>query len=193
MPRLQPLALEDLSAPTREALTAAEDLMGFVANDALAMARHPALLDAFGGLVRSLYAPSAVPERLKRLVGYMTSSAAGCQYCQAHTGHSALSQGIDAQTLNAIWDYEASDHFTAAERAALRIAQFGAQSPSGVDDAMYAEFAEHFDAAQQTEVIGIVSLFGFLNRWNAISATDIEAVPGASVAVLSSPERPQDG
>ena len=193
MPRLQPLALEDLSPPTREALTAAEDLMGFMANDALAMARHPAMLDAFGALVRSLYAPSAVPARLKRLVGFMTSSAAGCPYCQAHTGHSALTQGIDAETLNAIWDYEASEHFSAAERAALRIAHYGAQSPSGVDDAMYAAFAEHFDAAQQTEVIGIVSLFGFLNRWNAISATDIEALPGASVAGLRAAEHSPGG
>lgn len=193
MPRLQPLALVDLPPQTREALTAAEDLMGFMANDALAMARHPAMLDAFGGLVRSLYAPSAVPARLKRLVGFMTSSAAGCQYCQAHTGHSALTQGIDADTLNAIWEYEASEHFSPAERAALRIAHYGAQSPSGVDDAMYAAFAEHFDAAQQTEVIGIVSLFGFLNRWNAISATDIEALPGASVAGLRAAEPPPGG
>lgn len=160
--------------------------MGFMANDALAMARHPQMLAAFGELVRSLYAPGAVPERLKRLVGYLTSAAAGCQYCQAHTGHSALTQGIDADTLNAIWDYEHSAHFSDPERAALRIAHYGALTPSGVDDAMYAQFAAHFSEAEQVEIIGIVSLFGFLNRWNAICATDVEAVPGGSAAALAS-------
>ncbi len=49
MTRLSPLALSDLDAETRHMIENAETLMGFVPNDALVMARHPALTKAMWG------------------------------------------------------------------------------------------------------------------------------------------------
>ncbi len=159
--------------------------MGFAANDALTMAHNPELLHAFGGMIDAVYGASRVPVRTKRLVGYMVSSAAGCTYCQSHTGHSALNSGIEAADLERIWDYETNAHFTPAERSALRIAHHAALTPNQVDDAMYAEFAAHFDTDAQLEIVAVISLFGFLNRWNATLATTIEGVPAASLHTLA--------
>jgi len=184
MPRLTPLDPAEVAPEVRDALELATQQMGFAANDALTMARNPALTQSFGALVGSLYQPGTVSLRLKRLVGFMASAAAGCDYCKAHTAHSALATDISADELNLIWTYETAQEFSAAERSALRIAHHGALTPNAVTDTMYAEFAEHFTPSEQIELIGIVALFGFLNRWNSTLQTEVEAEPAASANVL---------
>ena len=189
MPRLTPLNPLEIPASSKSGFDQAAASMGFQANDVLTMARHPDLLNSFGQLVATLYRPSKVSLRIKRLVGYMTSNAAGCTYCSAHTAHSALQLGIDEATMDAIWDYESTTLFDERERAALRIAHHAALVPNGVTDQMYAEFARCFAPDEQVEIVGIISLFGFLNRWNSTLATDIESVPNGSYAKLKYPAR----
>ncbi len=186
MSRLEPLKTGELSESVRATLDGAEAVMGFAANDALTMARNPLLLERFADLVSTLYQPnSKVPIRTKRLVGLMASSAAGCLYCTAHTSHSALADGLSVEDVNELWNYETSQRFTAAETAAIRIAHHGALTPNEVSDEMYQQFAEHFDGDAQVELVGVLSLFGFLNRWNATFRTDVEALPATSLAEIS--------
>jgi len=66
---------------------------------------------------------------------------------------------------------------TDRERSALHIGRYGSQSPSGVDDKMFTEFTKHFDEVERLEILAVVSLFGFLNRWNSIAMTEIEPEP----------------
>jgi alkylhydroperoxidase family enzyme len=59
---------------------------------------------------------------LKRLVGLVRSTAAGCQHCVAHhNAHGLEHEGIEPARQQAVWDFEGSPLFTPAERAALRI------------------------------------------------------------------------
>ena len=41
----------------------------------------------------------------------------------------------------------------------------------------YSEFKKYFDENQQIEILAIISLFGFLNRWNSSLMTEIESLP----------------
>ncbi len=157
--------------------------MGFMPNDALIMARHPALLGAFLGLVRTVYAPGAVGRPLKSLVGLMASAAAGCRYCAAHTSHSALAVGVEPDKLRELWQFQRSSHYSIAERAALELARQSALT-TAVDEAAYAEFADHFSPAAQLELTAVLALFGFLNRWNRLLDTDIEAGPRDALDAL---------
>ena len=116
MSRLPPLSIEELSEAEREAMRRAEDLMGFVANDALTMARNPALMQAFGALVDAVYAPGKIDSGFKRLLGLMTSSAAGCRYCMGHTSFASRRHGVDAVRLEAVWDFRGSELFSEAEK-----------------------------------------------------------------------------
>lgn len=186
MSRISPLTVEQLAPPARGALAAAEELMGFTANDALILARNPALMQAVSALVQAVYAPGEVPNPLKRMVGLMTSTAAGCRYCMAHTALSSREFGVDEDKLREIWQFETSEKFTAAERAALRVALHAGQSPSGVTDEMFAELEPHFSVDAQLELVAVIAMFGFLNRLNATLATDVESLPAAA---LSSAER----
>lgn len=181
MSRIPPLDAEQLAPSARQSLAAAEELMGFTANDALILARNPMLMQAVSEMVQAVYAPGEVSNALKRMVGLMTSTAAGCRYCMAHTALSSRENGVDDDKLREIWHFETSDRFTAAERAALRVALHAGQSPSGVTDAMFAELEPHFSVEGRLELVAVIAMFGFLNRWNATLATDVEARPAAAL------------
>lgn len=185
MPRVDPLTLVELEPTEKEAVLRAGKLMGFVANDALTMARKPEIMHAFAGLVGSIYQPSRIDDGLKRLIGLVASSAAGCQYCVAHTAFSSTKHGISQDKLDRVWEFETDSAFSEAERAALRVALHAGQTPNAVDDTMFQALAEHFDTEQQLEIVAVIALFGFLNRWNATLATDIESSPMAAYQELN--------
>ena len=128
-------------------------------------------------MVDTLYGSGSVDIELKRLVGNITSNAAGCQYCMAHTAHGAHKSGASEEKLDAIWSFETSHLFSERERAALRLAQNAGMSPSQVTDEQFEEVKKYFNDDEIVEIIGIISLFGFLNRWNSTIATDIESSP----------------
>jgi uncharacterized peroxidase-related enzyme len=177
MPRLQPVALADVPASLRPIFDGAAEYMGFVANDALTMAHVPELLAAAGPFMRTIYREGRVSFELKRLVGMMSSWAAGCQYCVAHTAHGADRLGIATPKIEALHRFETDPMFSAAERAALTVARSAGQVPNAVTDAEFAALRQHFDEAQIVEIVAVVALFGFLNRWNATFATELESSP----------------
>src|SRR5712691_8379066 len=107
----------------------------------------------------------------------MASRAAGCGYCMAHTAHTAERVGVPAAKEAALWEYETSPLFTAAERAALRVAQGAAQVPNAVSDEDFAELKRHYSDAQIVDIVAVIALFGFLNRYNDTMATELEASP----------------
>lgn len=117
MARIEPLPPEQLADHTAR-LAATEALMGFVPNSMPTMARVPGLLEAFSSLGRAVLANPRVPMALNQMVAQVASSAAGCRYCQAHTGHSAERLGVADEKLAELWNWERSEHFDAAERAA---------------------------------------------------------------------------
>jgi uncharacterized peroxidase-related enzyme len=182
MSRLSALSFDALPADLKGIMTAGEKIMGFSPNDGLIMARSPEMLKAFLGLVQSIYRPSELPNDLKKLLGLMTSSASGCQYCQAHTQYGALKFGIAEQKIAAIWEYQSNELFTPAEREALDVARNAALLPNAVIDEQFTRLKQHFTEVQVVEIVGVISLFGFLNRWNATFKTDLEAAPALAIA-----------
>jgi len=175
----------DVLSPDLQAVMASgKDIMGFTPNDGLIMARKPTMLKAFLALVQAIYEPGLVSLELKKLVALMTSSVSGCQYCQAHTSFGALNAGVAPEKVAAIWEYQNHVLFSDNERVALDIAREAAMTPSGVTDAQFVALRSHFSDEQIVELVGVISLFGFLNRWNATLDTDLEPEPKAGVAKL---------
>ena len=168
---------EALGGP--EAAAFARDMMGYIPNSVLTMAHWPELLTAFRGLVSVIYVESALDNGFKRLIGHATSLAAGCRYCQAHTGHGAVEQGVDQAKLDALYDFENSDAFTDSERAALALAFASGDQPNAATDAHFERLSEHYSEKEQVEIMAVISMFGFLNRWNDTLATSLEDTPTA--------------
>lgn len=182
--RLAPLDKDTLDAESRAHLDQAETLMGFSPNDGLVMARHPAMLKALGALVGAIYGPGKVDPGLKRLIGEATSKAAGCFYCSAHAVKGAESQGVDPAKIDAVWSFEDSDLFSDAERAAIRVAMKAGLSPNETTDEDFTDLKTHFGDDEIVEIVGVIAMFGFLNRWNSTLDMALEPAPIASLEKL---------
>ncbi len=181
MARLAPVELSDLDTEMQGVIAAGEQIMGFSSNDAMVMAHKPAVLKAMLGLVQAVYQPGSVSLELKKLVAVMTSSAAGCQYCQAHTQYGAMNEGVSPEKLTAIWEYQTNNLFSDAERAALDVARTAAFSPNETTDASFDKMKAFYSNEQIAELVGVIAMFGFLNRWNSTMATDLEQTPKSAL------------
>lgn len=184
MSRVAPLEIETLDTESRAQIEFAEKLMGFQPNDALVMARRPALLKAMGSLVAAAYGEGRVDAGLKRLIGEATSKAAGCFYCTAHAAKGAQAQGVDPARIEAVWSFEDSDLFNEAERAAIRVAMKSGMSPNETTDEDFAALKAHYDDDQIIEIVSVIAMFGFLNRWNSTLQTTLEPTPGKALDEL---------
>ncbi len=173
MPRIPALKREEL-AEFEPYFELVEQTMGFVPNSMFTMGRRPEILRGFAGLAGSVLGPGQLGGELKQLVAFVASNAAGCRYCQAHTSHSAVRQGASVEKLLAAFDFASSDLFSEAERAALRLANDAAIVPNTVSDAHFEALQRHFTPEQIVELVAVVSLFGWLNRWNDTIATTLE-------------------
>lgn len=159
-------------------LALAEQAMGFVPNSMKIMARNPALLQGFLGLTAALMGPTAkLPSDLRQLIAHVASAAAGCRYCQAHTAHGAEKSGASAEKIAAVWEYDSNTMFSPAERAALALAQAAGSVPNTADAAHFDELRKYYSEDEIVEIVGILALFGFLNRWNDTLATPLEESP----------------
>lgn len=185
MSRLTPLSLGQVDPETRTMIENAETLMGFVPNDALVMARYPALTKAMWGLVAAVYGPGQVDNGLKRLIGEAASKAAGCFYCSAHAAHGAREQGVAQDKIDAVWSFEDSPLFSDAERAAINLAMKAGVIPNETTDEDFDRLKAHFSENEITEIVAVIAMFGFLNRWNSTLDTALEPVPMASIEGLT--------
>ena len=76
-----------------------------------------------------------------------------------------------------MFEFESSDLFSDQEKAALRVAVHAGMVPNAVDAEHMNELSRHFSEKQVIEVVAVISLFGFLNRWNDTMATTLESAP----------------
>lgn len=177
MSRLAPLP-KDHAPELAQRFAFFEKTLGFIPNSLLTLQRRPKLVEALVQMSAAVYDPEGeVDLGFKRLVAHIASSAAGCQYCKAHTAVSATRHGIDAAKLENVWNYRESEYFSEAERVALDFALAAASQPNDVTDDLFAALLQHWSEGQIVELLGVVCLFGFFNRWNDSMATPLEAEP----------------
>jgi uncharacterized peroxidase-related enzyme len=178
MTRLDPLSADFHAAELKPAFDQYVRTLGFVPNSVLIMQRRPKMVKALAQLAAAVWDPeSSVNVGFKRLLAHVASRATGCQYCMAHTAGAALTLGVDAAKLEAVWNYASSPLYSPAERVALDYSLAAAAVPNAVDDALFAQLKEHWSDDEIVEITGVIALFGFMNRWNDSLATPLEPEP----------------
>ena len=174
MPLVDPLP-EDADNSVRQLATFFNETLGFCPNSVLTMQRRPNIAKAFIELNKAVMENQGrVTSSLKRLIGFVASNVSGCRYCQAHTIRAAERYGAEEEKLSHIWEYETHSAFSEAERAALDFARAAASVPNAVDDALKERLYNFWDEGEIVEMLGVISLFGYLNRWNDSMATSLE-------------------
>lgn len=174
MPLIAPLPA-DHNEEVAELAQFFNETLGFCPNSVLTMQRRPAIAKAFIQLNKAVMDNKGrVTSDLKRLIGYLASMTAGCQYCQAHTIRAAERYGAAPDKLEHVWDYRTHPAFNEAERAALDFAVAASIVPNSVDDAVARSLHQHWDEGEIVEILGVIALFGYLNRWNDSMGTSLE-------------------
>ena len=115
-----------------------------------------------------------VTSALKRMIAWVSSNSTGCRYCQAHAIRAAERYGAEQEQLDNIWEYRTHAAFSKAERAALDFSLAASQVPNAVNSEIKKRLYEHWDEGEIVEMLGVISLFGYLNRWNDSMGTSIE-------------------
>lgn len=151
--------------------------LGVVPNSVLTMQRRPKIARAFTELNKAVMENGGrVTAEQKRLIGYIASHASGCRYCEAHTILAAERFGASPERLATIWEYQTSPHFFDAERAAFDFALAAACVPNAVTSEIQQNLKQHWSDDEIVEILGVIALFGFLNRWNDSMATTLEQI-----------------
>ena len=174
MPLVTPLN-PDHSPETAELAKFFNETLGFCPNSVLTMQHRPAISKAFINLNMAVMANEGrVTSALKRMIAWVSSNATGCRYCQAHAIRAAERYGAEQEQLDNIWEYRTHAAFSEAERAALDFSLQASQVPNGVDAEIKARLYEHWNEGEIVEMLGVISLFGYLNRWNDSMGTTLE-------------------
>jgi uncharacterized peroxidase-related enzyme len=174
MPLVSPLSAEhDLE--TKELAEFFNETLGFCPNSVLTMQRRPAISKAFINLNKAVMANEGrVTSALKRLIAWVSSNATGCRYCQAHAIRAAERYGAEQAQLDNVWEYKTHPAFSVAERAALDFSLAASMVPNAVDANIKTALYAHWNEGEIVEMLGVISLFGYLNRWNDSMGTILE-------------------
>lgn len=151
------------------------ETLGFCPNSVLTMQHRPAISKAFINLNMAVMENHGrVTAALKRMIGWVSSNAAGCRYCQAHTIRAAERYGAEQEQLDNIWEYKTHTAFSNAERAALDFSLAASIIPNAVNENIKTELYKYWNEGEIVEMLGVISLFGYLNRWNDSMGTVVE-------------------
>ena len=175
MARLDTVDLSTLSDEYKEPLEVIQRSNGYIPNSYRILAHRPQILQAFMALSKAVIRDEGTLDRgFRFLVAYISSSTAGCNFCQAHNIQSAQKWGVPDEKLNAIWEYEESPLFSDAERAAFDLARAASVVPNAATDEDFARLKQFYSTEQIVEILSVISLFGWLNRFNDTLQTELE-------------------
>ena len=174
MPLIKPLSnIKDKE--TQELVTFFNETLGFCPNSVLTMQKKPHLAQAFVNLNKAVMDNAgSISSEFKRIIAYISSNTAGCRYCQAHTIRAAERYGGEKERLEQAWDFENSSLFSEAEKVALRFTIAASSVPVSTSQELEELLQHHWDETDILEIMSVIALFGYLNRWNDVMGTSLE-------------------
>ncbi len=135
--------------------------------------KNPAMVlpDALKGIntLNKAVRSGGVPQETLELVHLRVSQINGCGACVDFGARAAMKEGETPERLWSLAAWREAPYYTDAERAALALAEAAtrmADRPESVTDAIWDEFAEHFDEEGRSAIILMIALTNFFNRIN---------------------------
>jgi AhpD family alkylhydroperoxidase len=123
-----------------------------------------------------------LPELTRSLVHLRTSQINGCSYCVDMHARTLREAGETDERLAAVAAWRDAPWFTAAERAALALAEAATRLSDRADpvpDAVWDEAARHYDEPTLAAALLEVALTNF---WNRVTVPTRQAPAGAPAA-----------
>jgi len=184
----QPLVSPLDRTATKEAeemATFYEETLGFTPNSLFTMMHRPRIAAAFLEMNQAVMENKGrLSSTLKRELAYLSSSVKGCRYCEAHTIRAAERYGSSEERMLNLWEYKTHAAFSDADRAVFDLAIAASQVPNAVTQEIAENIRKYWDEGEIVEVMGVVALFGYLNRWNDSMGTALEDPAAVTAATL---------
>ena len=159
----------------KEMATFYDETLGFTPNSLFTMMHRPRIAKAFLEMNQAVMEnKGSITSSMKREIAYLSSMTTGCRYCEAHAIRAAERYGSSKKRLENIWEYKSNAAFSESDRAMFDLAIAASQVPNGVSEEIKARAKKFFSDGEIVEILGVVALFGYLNRWNDSMGTELE-------------------
>lgn len=139
---------------------------GNVPNMFRVMAHRPEIFATMQAHFGAVLNTGTVSTKLKELIIVRTSQVNETPYCLA--SHTILAKGLgwSDDQLAHLAEWPKRDDFTAAEKAALRLAETVTRDAHTVSDEQYAELRSFYSEGEIVELLCAIGLFNYFNRFN---------------------------
>ena len=153
---------------------------GNIPNMFRTVAHRPEIFETMIAHLEAILNTGTLPTSLKELVIVRTSQMNGCEYCLASHSLIARKLGYSDEQLAALPEFASSSAFTAAEKAALHLAERLTRNERPLTEEELTELKAHYTEGEIVELMAASGLFNYFNRFNNLLAME-PTQPGAGV------------
>ena len=139
---------------------------GNVPNMFRVMAHRPEIFTTMQAHFAAVLSTGTLSPKLKELIVVRTSQINRTPYCLASHTILAHNLGWSDDQLSHLADWPSRDDFTAAEKAALRLAETVTRDATAVSDEQFAELRKYYSEGEIVELLCAIGLFNYFNRFN---------------------------
>ena len=139
---------------------------GNVPNMFRVMAHRPEIFSTMQAHFAAVLNTGTLPTRLKELIIVRTSQLNETPYCLASHTILARNLGWTDDQLSHLADWPRRVDFTAAEKAALRLAETVTRDAHALTEEQFAELLGYYSEGEIVELLCAIGLFNYFNRFN---------------------------
>jgi len=166
MSRISRLDRSEVAADTAALYDKIFAVRGNVPNMFCVMAHRPEIFATMQAHFAAVLNSGTAPTKLKELIIVRTSQVNETPYCLASHTKLARKLGWTEDQLTHLADWPCRDDFTAAEKAALRLAETVTRNANDVSDEQFAELRTFYSEGEIVELLCAIGLFNYFNRFN---------------------------
>ena len=141
---------------------------GNVPNMFRTMAHRPEIFETIIAHMEAVLNTGTLPKALKELVIVRTSQLNRTPYCLASHTTIARKLGWSAEQIAALSNAAASGLFSAAEVAAIHLAETMTTDSNNYSDAEFAELRGFYSEGEVVELMTAIGIFNYFNRFNNV-------------------------
>ncbi|TYB49127.1 carboxymuconolactone decarboxylase family protein [Actinomadura chibensis] len=129
----------------------------------------PSVNKGIGGLIQAV-GEGGLPREVQEFAALRASQINGCSACVHGHIRNLTKAGVAAERIGAVAAWREAPFFSAAERAALelaeRVTRLSDRSADSVPDGLWDEVNRHFDEKQVSALVLLIALTNLFNRLN---------------------------
>ena len=141
---------------------------GNVPNFFRTMANRPEIFQTMIAHYEAILYTGTISTKLKELLIVRTSQVNCCEYCLDSHSKLAIRLGWSAEQVAALPNAAASGLFSAAEVAAIHLAEKMTADSNNYTDAEFAELRRFYSEGEVVELMTAIGIFNYFNRFNNV-------------------------